>query len=923
MKSKPLFFLTGALILVCLLIAFGWSRLDTRPTPQSLSEVSEAKSLEKKAARAEYFFNMLRDPATNALPSNIRARELAYARTLPRIDQVLSRTGGAVPFNWVEAGPVDVGGRTRALAVDVTNANVIVAGGASGGIWKSTDGGASWRLKSDLAEINGVTSLAQDPRAGQTNTWYYTSGERSGSAGDQGGGASFFGSGFYRSLDNAETWQRIVVPTGDPTSFDAPLDYVSRVVVSPTTGSVFLASNGYGLFRSADSGASFAFVLGGAGDHEWSDITVATNGTLVATLSSGNENPTNPPGVYRSTDDGQTWTNITPTSFPNPSARSVVAIAPSNNDVAYVLTFTGEGSGATENIRFHKLNLSTGGSEDRSGNLPNFGGDTGFFDTQGSYNMVLAVKPDDENFVLVGGTNLYRTRDGFATAATQLTENWIGGYATANDISQYINQHPDQHTAVFDPANPNRLWSGHDGGLSLVADITTTASEVPWQKMNNGYNVTQYYGIAQHTTAGDGRLFGGAQDNGSPYFRFDGQTATASTDLTTGDGGYVYMGATFAVGSAQNGALQLSPYDQNGDPASFQFSPNITPPNAANQLFINPYAVDPVSENVVYYPGGNVLWRGDLTATMSDPNNAPAWQELTNITLPDGYGYSALTASIAPAHVLYLGASGEGAPVIMRLDNATTATDGEVARSIPGAAAGAYVHAIAVNPENADEIMVVFSNYNVVGLYHSTDGGQTYSAVEGNLTGDASNPGPSLRSATILPFNGEATYLIATSTGVYSTTNLAGASTVWAQEAASGIGNTVTAFITSRTSDGRVAVGTHGRGIFLGTPSQATAIEDDPEQPTAFTLAQNYPNPFNPSTTIAFTLAQPGEVTLSVYDLTGRKVSTLLQASQRTAGVHTVPFDASDLASGTYLYTLDVKAVGSTSRQAKQMTLLR
>lgn len=919
MNSKRLIFLTGTLLFAFLLIVFVGSRLDTVSTSQSLSEVSKAKSLEKKAARAEYFFNMLRDPATNALPPSIRTRELAYARTLPRIDQVLSKASGAVPFNWVEAGPVDVGGRTRALAVDVMNANVIVAGGASGGIWKSTDGGASWRLKSDATEINGVTSLAQDPRSDQTHTWYYTSGERSGSAGDQGGGASFFGSGFYRSLDNAETWQRIVIPPGDPTSFDGPLDYVSRVVVSPTTGSVFLASNSYGLFRSTDSGVSFAFVLGGAGHHEWSDITVTKNGTLVATLSSGNDNPTNPPGVYRSTDDGQTWVNITPNTFPNPSARSVVAMAPSNNDVAYVLTFTGEGSGATENVRFHKLTLSTGASEDRSSNLPNFGGNVGFFDTQGSYNMVLAVKPDDENFVLVGGTNLFRSRDGFATNANQLTDNWIGGYATANDVSQYINQHPDQQALVFDPSNPNRLWSGHDGGLSLVEDITTAAPELPWQKMNNGYNVTQFYGIAQSATAGDGRLYGGAQDNGSPYFRFDGQTATTSQDLTTGDGGYAYMGATFAIGSAQNGAIQISPYDQNGDPAGFQSSPVITPPDAANQLFINPFAVDPVRENVIYYPGGTALWRGDLTATINDPNSAPTWENLTNVTLPNGYGYTTLAASTAPAHVLYLGASsGEGAPVIMRLDAANTATDGEVARSIPGAAAGTYVHAIAVNPENADEIMVVFSNYNVVGLYHSTDGGQTYSAVEGNLTGDATNPGPSLRSATILPFGGETTYLIATSTGVYSATALNGASTVWAQEAASGIGNTVTAFITSRTSDGRVAVGTHGRGIFLGTPSQATAVEDKPEQPSAFTLAQNYPNPFNPSTSIHFTLPDPGAVRLAVYDVRGREVAVLVDG-RVAAGRHQVTYDAVNLTSGTYFYRLETPQ----GRQTRVMVLTK
>jgi hypothetical protein len=59
------------------------------------------------------------------------------------------------------------------------------------------------------------------------------------------------------------------------------------------------------------------------------------------------------------------------------------------------------------------------------------------------------------------------------------------------------------------------------------------------------------------------------------------------------------------------------------------------------------------------------------------------------------------------------------------------------------------------------------------------------------------------------------------------------------------------------------------------------------------------------------------------YDVTGRKVSDLLQASQRTSGAHTLPFNAQNLASGTYIYTLEVKAVGITSRQSRQMILLK
>ena len=76
---------------------------------------------------------------------------------------------------WSEIGPYDVGGRTRGLAIDQRNSNILMAGGASGGIWKSTDGGKTWMLKSNPGENLGVTDIVQHPNS--LNTWYYTTGE--------------------------------------------------------------------------------------------------------------------------------------------------------------------------------------------------------------------------------------------------------------------------------------------------------------------------------------------------------------------------------------------------------------------------------------------------------------------------------------------------------------------------------------------------------------------------------------------------------------------------------------------------------------------------------------------------------------------------------------------------------------------------
>jgi hypothetical protein len=97
------------------------------------------------------------------------------------------------------------------------------------------------------------------------------------------------------------------------------------------------------------------------------------------------------------------------------------------------------------------------------------------------------------------------------------------------------------------------------------------------------------------------------------------------------------------------------------------------------------------------------------------------------------------------------------------------------------------------------------------------------------------------------------------------------------------------------------------------------AVDDKPlDVPVEFALAQNYPNPFNPSTTIAYALEKPGQVTLTVYSLTGQEVVTLVNEVQN-AGEHTVQFNASDLSSGVYLYKIQT----ASNTFTRKMTLLR
>ena len=805
-------------------------------TKRIQSTSSPKASVEAKKERAEYFYMMLRDPATNKIPKGIRQKELAFAKELQEKSS-LNKTSNLIGLSWSEAGPNDVGGRTRALAIDVNNPNIIIVGSASGGIWKSTNKGATWSLKSTTSQVLSVTCVAQDPRSGHTNTWYYASGEFNGSAQDLGFTAYFSGAGIYKSTDNGETWNLLPNAKDDNfTQWSTPYDFVSDIKVNSSTGSVFIASHAYGIMRSTDGGNSFALILGGTNEHIYSDIDIAENGNIVASISSPFQGVTvtNQPGVYRSTNDGQNWTNITPNTFPIDHLRSEVEIAPSNPNTVYVLTFTGSLiSEKYDDVRFHKINISNGTSEDRSASMPIFPffGDEMWFNTQNNYNMTLAIKPDDENFVIIGATNLYRSTNGFSTKPSNQKLDWIGGYHPDN--WDYPNFHPDIHSYAFDPANPNSTWWGHDGGISYTSDIRTTNYQTyfPWENKNNAYNVTQFFMVAIPDEAGNDRIMGGTQDNGSPSFRFDGTNTTASEDISSGDGSYAYWGNNFAYTSTQNGVVLRVDYDVSGNPSLDNGFSNITPTGAENQLFINPYVVDPNNEDIMIYPAGNTLWRNNQLNSL--PYNqtyasgmSNGWTNLGNAA-PNGYVITALALSTnSPSSRLYYAAvdysSTQGTPKLFRFDNAQTGTS--VADiSINGLQNGMYIHNIAVNPNNGEELMVIISNYNVIGIYYSSNGGATFTEVEGNLEGDQNNPGPSIRGASIWHYNGITSYIVGTSTGVYSTTNLNGSQTVWEQEGADVIGNVIVNYITSRPSDGRVVAGSHGRGAFVSDGSSSGA----------------------------------------------------------------------------------------------------
>ena len=889
--------------------------------------LNKLSKIEKKKARGDFFFNILRDPSTNSIPQNIRSKELKHARTLPHKNNNLLSKSNSVVFDWFEIGPNDIGGRTRALAVDVTNSNTVIAAGVSGGIWKSTNNGDSWEFKNNSIDLLSITSIIQDPRDGFTNNWYACGGEFDGSsASDRGFRAYFRGNGIYKSIDNGENWAVINSSISNPTRWDSDFDYMSKLIINPITGTIFGVSHGLGIIKSTDGGESFTTSIGGFNDHYYSDLIIKSDGTLVSVLSeykpSSDTEQEKTPGIYQSTDDGDTWTDITPAGFPESHERSVLATSNLATPIFYVLTNTGDlltDDEKNEDIRLFKMSTDNSVTEDLTTNLPAFASANftkqGHLFTQGNYNMAIAVKPNDDNFIFIAGTSLFRSTNGFSSPLDNSKLDWIGGYHKVEFF--YPDLHPDIHNITFDPNDANKVWVGHDGGLSYTDDVNQASylTFFPWINKNNSYNVTQFYTVSLPKAIRDYRIMGGTQDNGTPYFNWK-DLSSATDDISSGDGAYCYFSSSLQVYSSYYEGNILRFVNSSG----LQYDGAIKPDSAKGQLFINPFVIDPNSgDKIMYYPAGNSLWRNSQINNQSSTNNY--WVELTDLAMPTDYTITTLSVSNIPQNILYYGAyNSSNTPKIYRVTDSDNATTGFTDISVPNEliGTGAYIHDIAINPDNADEIITVFSNYNIEGLFHSMDGGNNYSSIEGNLLGDENTAGPSIRRAIIVPYNESTLYLLATSTGLYSTANLNGEFTIWELESSNGLGNVVVEYLDYRISDKTIAVGTHGRGIFLGKPSGVVGVENDIEINSEYSLSQNYPNPFNPSTKISFNISSFERVDLTIYNGLGEKVITLLN-KELPGGNYSIDFDGSKYASGIYYYKLAAGNFNST----KKMILMK
>ena len=276
---------------------------------------------------------------------------------------------------------------------------------------------------------------------------------------------------------------------------------------------------------------------------------------------------------------------------------------------------------------------------------------------------------------------------------------------------------------------------------------------------------------------------------------------------------------------------------------------------------------------------------------------------------------SVIETSKNPANVVYFGTNTK---YIYRIDNANVGDPPlNMITNIP-TGTNAFCSDIAINPDNADEIMVVYSNYAIYSLFHSKDGGVSWMKVAGNLEQNPSGSGngPSCRTAEIIPLGNDTLYLVGTSVGLFATAHLDGINTIWEQIGSQTIGSVVVEFLTFRHNDGLLVVGTHGNGIYQTNISSVGDVLAIDEKQSHLAKINIYPNPTSNKVNLEFTSDKTTNANWTLYNELGKKVKT--GSKKLIAGNNQISINMQNIKSGIYFVSLEVDGEVITKEILKQ-----
>jgi photosystem II stability/assembly factor-like uncharacterized protein len=829
MNSKKIIILGFALVLGGLLFYAGLDTATTNDKPSSHSQ-------NKEKLPNDYMFTQRAYPT-----GQIKSGAYAVAAKWKKALSSQNKNADAV---WEFTGPLNTGGRITDLEVSAIAGNPIFVGAASGGIFKSEDGGTTWTPIFDEQPMLSIGDIALAPS--DQNILYVGTGEVN--AG--GGSLAYDGDGVYRSNDGGLTWQskgltevgsigKVLIDQNNP-----------DIVYVGAMGPLFRNDTNRGVYKSTDGGDSWTqslFISDKTGiidmaiDPANADIVYAVAWERERTPENRSYGgPTS--GIYKSTDGGATWNELTnglPTAG-NLKGRISIDIAVSNPDVLYASY--ADASGNIQGI-YKTTDAGTTWATVSSAGLTN----VGFHWWFGG----LFINPENENEVYHVGFDMAKTTDGGAS--------WQ---------STFTNVHVDQHALAFHPDDASVVFLGNDGGLYTSSNAGATSTK------DLNLPITQFYRFYADPSNPD-RLLGGTQDNNTiltttaglsdwnPIFGGDGFQPLVDKD----DSNIVYA-------LSQRGNLGKS---INGG-ASFSSALSGVNPSDRNN-WDTPIAFDPQDNSIVYY-GTNRLYRSTdqaaiWTAISPDLTSGPSTGNLTFGTL------TSIDVSPLDSAVIYVGT--DDGNVWSSVDGGSSYTN--ISAGLPDR----WVTRVQASPNAPDEVFVTFSGYRFGEddghVFMSTDQGASWTDLSGGIPDIPVND---------IEIDGFDNLYIATDIGVLASSDM-GAS--W-QAFGQNMPSVVVTDLHIDTNTQTLYAATYGRSSYkTDISSNPLSVNDFSQSMVDMRL---YPNPA--TTQFSISLAQnSGKLAIvSIYNQLGQ----LQQQFQMNTLEQTIPLDG--YASGMYIVKLQM-----------------
>jgi len=841
MRRATLLPLAGAILLLAALLAMPFVQRE-RPAPREPNQ------------RPNDWFWFQRADATGDIPQAALQRALDQAAAKEREGALMAgRTG------WTQAGPTNIGARVTDIAVHPTSADLAYAAMASGGIFRTEDGGAHWAPIFDEQAVLPVGAVALDPS--NPDVIYAGTGEANAAS------LSFFGLGVFKSTDAGASWQHLGLEA---------TRYIGRILVDPADGQrVYVAASGKlfgtnperGVYRSLDGGGT------------WSGVFALTDSTACIDLALNPQNPqvlyaamwervrgltyrrSGGPssGLWRSVNGGDTWQELT-SGLPTDSdvGRIGISVCAGQPSTLYAIY-------ADASAYFRGVYKSTNGGD--SWTQVNDGALSGIYSSYGWWFGNIRVDPSNANNVIALGLYAYRSTTGGAS--------WS---ETGSSM------HVDHHALAFCPSLPTRVYEGNDGGL-----YRSTNSGSTWTKLYD-QPTSQFYAIAVDNLNPQ-RLYGGTQDCGTL------RTWTGATDdweeIYGGDGFYTLVDPTNSntiYAEYQYGGLGKS---TNGGASFSDATSGINSGDRRN--WSTPVVFDPATPQRLYY-GTYRLYRST--------NGAGSWSSISGDLTDGNHGGSfgtITTIAVAPqdANLILVGTDDGRVRLTTNGGGLWTAVDAALPRR--------WVTRVAVDPTDSQVLYATYSGlrWEETGhVYRSANQGGSWTDITGDL------PDAPVNALVIDPDQPDRIY-VGTDVGVYASEQPGGS---W-QVLAMGLPRAPVLDLVLHQPTRTLVAGTHGRSMFRLALDELTAA---PPVALGAQLAAPAPNPLREQTTLRFALAAPGRARLAIFDVQGCELRVLADGEQ-PAGERALVWDGKDAAgrrlpAGVYFARLALPS-GNTARK--------